>query len=170
MPSEIKLNVPFKFQKTDKGCLLACVEMVARYHRGSFSIADFVKKNLPTRYGYDIFYVADQLKKQGYNLETGHFDKDLKIDKYSKIAKKVKPDLNKIKSFLKNKKPVIVHLSAKRLGAREEEEIHAVVVIGFNAKGFFILNPPKIGEEYVSSKDFIRFWEESGSYYLVIKK
>ena len=170
MSSEIRLKVPFKFQKTDKGCLLACIEMVARYHHNPFSVADFVKYNKPTKYGYDIFCVTDQLKKQGYNLELGHYDQNLKIDKSSRIVEKIKPDLYKIRSFIRNKEPVIVHLNAKRLGAQEDEEIHAVVVIGFDRKGFFILNPPEIGEEYVLIKDFMQFWEEAGGYYLVIKK
>lgn len=170
MSNKIKLKVPFRFHKVDKGCLLACLEMILNFYQKPFSVQKFSQKINSNKFGYDILHLACELKKEGFDVETGHFDKDIENDQYSAIAKTTKPELEKLRNFIKNDTPVIVHLSAKSLGAKKEEEIHAVVVIGFDTNGFFILNPPKIGEEYIFNQEFLNFWSQGGGYYLAIKK
>lgn len=189
-----KLKVDFKFTPFDKGCALACLEMMARFLKLEINFNLLVKNVGVDEFGYDLFKIATWLVKNKIKIEIGFWDKLLfkksEIDKkanlnsflkehqdvsifYQKntgVCKIEPPKISKIKKFINLGYPVIVHLSAKSLGASIEEEIHSVLVIGYNEKEIIILNPPKIGGEYVKNKDFLHFWQEGGGYYLVIKK
>jgi uncharacterized protein YvpB len=199
-----KLDVPFKFQKVDQGCLLACLEMVLNYfHKKDYQ--KLINDLSCDKFGYDILEVSQNLIANNYKIEVGGFDSDIfkqkkaaftltdlekiyqkeELTKYPKqdlkalikFAKKYSEQLNigyKDLDFLKQKidqgLPVIINLSARTLGVEIEEAIHSVVLIGYDQKGFSILNPPKRGEEYVKNKDLKFFWYDASQYYLVIKK
>ena len=72
-----KLNLQFKFTKIDKGCLLACLEMVLRFYKKPIAAKDLAKKLSVRKFGYDILEVADYLIKQGFKIEIGGFDPDI---------------------------------------------------------------------------------------------
>ena len=99
-----------------------------------------------------------------YLKETINF-----VKKYPDDIKIKKLNSNDLKNYIKESLPVIVHLNAKSLGA-DSEEIHAVIINGYDGTGFYIVNPPKIAEEHVDFESFQKFWGEAGHYYLVIKK
>lgn len=92
------------------------------------------------------------------------------VKKYPDQIKIEKPDLKILRNFIDQSIPIIVHLNAKSLGADIEEEVHAVIVSGYDETGFFIVNPPEIAEEHVIFENFQKFWREAGYYYLIIEK
>lgn len=100
-----------------------------------------------------------------YLKETINF-----VRKYPDRIKIERSDLKILRNFIDQSIPIIVHFNAKSLGADIEEEVHAVIINGYDEKGFFIINPPGISEEHVSYRRFLKFWNEAGNYYLVIKK
>ncbi|KKP89219.1 MAG: hypothetical protein UR93_C0001G0051 [Berkelbacteria bacterium GW2011_GWA2_35_9] len=192
-----ELKVPFNFKVRNKGCALACVEMIMSYYHQNIDVDKIYKSLAMSNDGLDLFEVASELSRIGYQINGGFTDEDItfgvknhvelindkilkKIDKNLVEAYKgilMTMDKNKnikihrlvlrdIKESIDKNEPIIINLLSKG----KNEFMHSVCVIGYNENDIVILNPPKIGKEYIQMETFFNLHQESGGYYFSIKR
>lgn len=142
-----KLDVPFKFQKVDQGCLLSSLEMVLNYfHKKDYS--KLIKGLSCDQFGYNILEVSQNLIVNNYEIEVGCFDPDIfkqkkdsftltdlqEIDQKEKLTKYPKQDLQALIKFAK-KYPKQLNVGYKNLDFLKQKIDQGLpVIISLNSR------------------------------------
>lgn len=191
------LNVPFVFSVHNKGCVLACVEMILKYYNQKFDSYDMSHELVKHEEGISMLDVVLKLKKFGYFSGGGFTDDDitlgaknfneLKLENvYNNIHKNLMSSYQEAIEVMENNKNFNIHtltlgdiknsleknepIIVNLLSGGKNEFMHSVCIIGYNKKDIIILNPPTIGKEYVLMETFFNLHQKSGGYYMYIKR
>lgn len=191
------LNVPFMFNIHDKGCVLACVEMILKYYDQKFDSDDLHRVLVKHEEGISMLDIVLKLKKFGYCSGGGFTDNDITLGaknfnelKLETIFKNIHKNL--ISSYqeaievMENNKYFSIHaltlgdiknsleknepIIVNLLSGGKNKFMHSVCIIGYNKNDIIILNPPIVGKEYVSMETFFNLHQKSGGYYIFIKR
>lgn len=82
------------------------------------------------------------------------------------LKTKIKDNMtfDEIRDNIKNKKPVVIAIQAwgnKKDYSKEWDEGHYVVVIGYDKKGFYLMDPSQMGYSYISERDLQNRWHDT---------
>jgi predicted double-glycine peptidase len=144
--ADIFLEVPIVRQSTDYSCGAACFLSILGYYGYDPYEKQLIKALETTLGGTD----PDSFKKAAKKFE-------LKID--------IKEDMtiDQIKNNLKKKIPVILDIQAwgeKKDYSKAWKDGHYVVAVGYDKKGFYLMDPSQMGYSYLLEKDLEDRWHD----------
>ncbi len=191
------LDVPFIFKVHDKGCILACVEMILKYYDQKIDSDDLYRIFTKHKEGISLFEVVLKLIKFGYIIGGGFTDHDITLGANNLDELKLKTissniHKNSLSSYheaievMENNNYFSIHaltlgdikeslnkkepLIVNLLSGGKNEFMHSVCIIGQNENDIIILNPPTVGKEFVPMETFFNLHQRSGGYYIFIKR
>lgn len=80
-----------------------------------------------------------------------------------------KPTFGKIKEYIDNNIPLIIHVDVSKYHDNTDDSIHSVIVAGYDEKRIYLVDPI-LGRIYKSKNIVLNAWKHGGKYYLVIKR
>ena len=179
MPLQYKvfLEVPYYSQPTDATCYPTAIKMVMHYYEESFNMVKLYSKAKWPHGGTSEMANAI-LASQGYKIHvyfngsvdawtfwaakkkwaTKFIKKQIARAKYHGAKYKTNATLATIRNYLRNGIPVIAEVLASEFYNTEENFTHTIVINGFDAKGFHILDPYIKSKRKISYKKFSDAW------------